>query len=287
MLRKRRIRPREVLNRIRSGISEAELRAKYRLSSKGIERLFNLLVANGTVGQSELFDKYPWYERKLTHVEQRWDLRVSLKGKVHIYDILKSSTGTLRDISEKGFRAAGIECNVGESRSLLLDFQPLIKADPVLVVATCKWKQRRGQTKKYITAGFEISDISENDSEVLRSLIESLRCCTPQNASDLECVTPRKPQLDGWQGGEEVARKRIVKAREIMKDIHSGLTDTLLMNKYELTRPQLDRIMRKLKDADLITDMQLYERTSLSFEDKNGTSEDGTNTTGNRSHNKH
>ena len=175
MLRKRRIRPREVLNEIRSGISEAELRAKYRLSSKGIERLFNLLVANGTVNQSELFDKYPWYERKLSHVEQRWDCRVSLKGKVYIYDILRSSTGTLRDISENGFRAAGIECNVGESKSLLLDLQPLIKADPVLVVARCRWRELRGQTKKYITAGFEILDISESDAKVFRSLIESLR----------------------------------------------------------------------------------------------------------------
>ena len=174
MLRKRRIRQREALNEIRSGISEAELRAKYRLSSRGIERLFNLLVASGTVDQSELFEKYPWYERKVSHVEQRWGPRVSLKGKVYVYDILRSSTGALRDISEKGFRAAGIECDIGESKSLLLDFQPLIKADLVLVVARCKWKETRGHTQKYITAGFEIVDISENDSKVLGSVIESL-----------------------------------------------------------------------------------------------------------------
>ena len=82
MIRKRKIRPREVLNEIRSGISEAELRTKYRLSAKGVERLFNLLVANGTVGQSELLERYPRYERKLAHVEQRWEPRVSLNGKV-------------------------------------------------------------------------------------------------------------------------------------------------------------------------------------------------------------
>ena len=43
-----------------------------------------------------------------------------------------SSTGTLRYISEKGFRAAGINCNVGESKSLLIDLQPLIKAEDLL-----------------------------------------------------------------------------------------------------------------------------------------------------------
>jgi hypothetical protein len=82
MLRKRRIRAREVLDEIRSGISEAELRSKYRLSSKGIERLFNLLVDNGTVDQTELLEKYPRYERKVNHVELPWDPRMSLKGKV-------------------------------------------------------------------------------------------------------------------------------------------------------------------------------------------------------------
>lgn len=221
MLRKRRIRPREVLNEIRSGISEAELRAKYRLSSKGIERLFNLLVTNGTVGQSELFDKCPWYERKLTHVERRWEPRVSLKGKVYIHDLVRSSAGVLRDISEKGFRAAGIECAVGESKSLLLDFQPLIEADPVLVVATCRWAETRGHSPKYITAGFEILDISENDSKVLRSVIESLRARPPKTGRDPACVNSQELQQQGGQDDEEVTRELIVKASEIAKDVHS------------------------------------------------------------------
>jgi hypothetical protein len=180
MLRKRRIRPREVLNEIRNGIGEAELKAKYRLSSKGIERLFNLLVTSGTIDQSELVEKCPWYGQKISNVERRWEPRVSLKGKIYVYDVLRSSSGALRDISEKGFRAAGIDCEVGESKSLLLDFQPLIEADPILVVARCQWKETRGHTQKYITAGFEILDISEADSKVLRSLIESLRACAPK-----------------------------------------------------------------------------------------------------------
>ena len=184
MIRKRKIRPREVLDEIRSGVSEAELRTKYRLSAKGVERLFNLLVANGTIDQSELFEKYPFYKRKLSHVEQRWEPRVGLNGKVNIYDVLRSSTGTLRDISEKGFRTAGIECNVGESKSLLIDLQPLIKSDPVLVVAKCRWAETRGLSRKYVTAGFEIIEISDSDSKVIRSLIESLRDCAPKTTKD-------------------------------------------------------------------------------------------------------
>ncbi len=174
MLSKRTIRQRELLNEIHSGMSDAELRSKYRLSAKGIETLFNLLVAGGAIDQSELFGKYPWYERKVTHVDQRSEPRVGLKGTVYIYDVLRSSTGTLRDVSEKGFRVAGIECGIGETKGWLLDFEPLIKADPMLVVARCRWRETRGHSRKYITAGFEILDISENDSKVLRSLIKSL-----------------------------------------------------------------------------------------------------------------
>ncbi len=174
MLHKKKISQRELLNEIRSGISDAELKSKYRLSSKRVERLFNFLVAKGTIDQSELFVKYPWYERKVTYVDQRWEPRVNLKGKVYIYDVLRSSAGTLRDISEKGFRAAGIECKVGESKGWLLDFEPLVKANPMLVVAGCRWREARGHSRKYITAGFEILDISDHDSKVLRSLIKSL-----------------------------------------------------------------------------------------------------------------
>ena len=186
------------------------------------------------------------YERKATHVEQRWEPRVSLKGKVYIYDVLRSSTGTLRDISGKGFRAAGIKCNVGESKSLLIDFQPFIKADPVLVVARCRWAETRGHSRKYITAGFEILEISDSDSEVLRSLIESLRGRPPKTARDPERVTCQELPLQGRADDGEVTRKRTVKTRDIAEDIRSGTNDTLLMKKYELTRTQLDCILMRL-----------------------------------------
>ncbi len=228
MIRKRKIRPREVLDEIRSGISEAELRTKYRLSAKGVERLFNLLVANGTIDQSELFQKYPFYERKLSHVERRWEPRVSLNGKVYVYDVLRSSTGTLRDISEKGFRAAGIDCNVGESKSLLIDLQPFIKSDPVLVVAKCRWAETRGHSRKYITAGFEISEISDSDSKLLRSLIASLRGRPPKNAKDPESVTCQELPLQGEHHDGEVTRERTVKTGDIAEDIASGTNDTLI-----------------------------------------------------------
>ncbi len=57
---------------------------------------------------------------------------------------------------------------------------------------------------------------------------------------------------------------RKVKANDVARDVQGGMGDTLLMDKYHLNPKQLESVLRKLVDADLITHMQLYERTSLS-----------------------
>jgi hypothetical protein len=57
---------------------------------------------------------------------------------------------------------------------------------------------------------------------------------------------------------------RKIKAKAIAADVHAGMGDSVLMEKYDLPSKQLEGVLRKLVAADLITHMQLYERTSLS-----------------------
>jgi hypothetical protein len=57
---------------------------------------------------------------------------------------------------------------------------------------------------------------------------------------------------------------RTIKAKELVKDIRSGMTDFDLMEKYKLDPPSLDRLLRHLVDADLVTQGQLEERSQLS-----------------------
>ena len=61
-----------------------------------------------------------------------------------------------------------------------------------------------------------------------------------------------------------IFQNEFLKAMDMAKDVHSGMGDTLLMLKYSLNPKQLEGVLRKLLEADLITHMQLYERTSLS-----------------------
>ncbi len=57
--------------------------------------------------------------------------------------------------------------------------------------------------------------------------------------------------------------KRTINGTAIAADVVAGMGDAWLMETYRLTANQLEQILRKLPDANLITDMQLYERTTL------------------------
>lgn len=58
--------------------------------------------------------------------------------------------------------------------------------------------------------------------------------------------------------------RRSISAKDLLKDIRSGLDDGQLMEKYQLSPVQLENIFGKLVDADFITVVELHERARLS-----------------------
>lgn len=61
-----------------------------------------------------------------------------------------------------------------------------------------------------------------------------------------------------------MVQKRTLKARELVKDMRSGLDDWALMRKYQLSERELQQVFQKLIDADFITSLELWERSRLS-----------------------
>jgi hypothetical protein len=61
-----------------------------------------------------------------------------------------------------------------------------------------------------------------------------------------------------------MSAKRTIKSKELLIDLNSGMTDFDLMKKYQVDPPTLDRLLRHLIDANLITQGQLEQRTELS-----------------------
>ena len=61
--------------------------------------------------------------------------------------------------------------------------------------------------------------------------------------------------------------KRNLSAQSIVQDIRAGLTDLQLEEKYRIKPDAMPFLMRRLVDAGLMTDLEMYERKSLSESD--------------------
>lgn len=168
---KRKIHARQVVEDVRGGITEQQFQEKYKLARDKVEKLFKRLVATKAITGSELAEKYPTYKEAVAGIADRKDLRADLPVQFIVYDITTSSLGLVRDISENGLRVAGINCRAGDERTFQLPVDTFINADPLLVVAKCKWVKNRGKTKRYVTAGFEIIGLSPHDAAALRNFI--------------------------------------------------------------------------------------------------------------------
>lgn len=202
MRRKRKISATQVVRDIRSGITQEELQEKYKIALHRVEKLFKRLVAANVVTESELAERYPSYKEAVAGINQSRNRRILLPFELMVYDITTSSIGLIRDISETGLRVAGINCNVGGERTFQLPVDIFIKADPLLIVAKCQWVKVRGKTTKYTTAGFKITDISDDDRMVLKTFVESLSIVKSGylHNDDMEkkrVVAPIAPSQDG------------------------------------------------------------------------------------------
>jgi hypothetical protein len=167
------IRGKEVLSDIRSGMTESQLRTKYSLSSRGLIRLFDRLVDKQLIETSELFQRYPSYRKAVDHLGQRKAPRARLTVPMLIYDIDSSAIGVVRDLSMTGLRVAGLKTKVGDRKTFQIPVDMFINNDPLLVIVECCWVKSR-EDKKYQLAGFKILNLSERDASVLKTFIEFL-----------------------------------------------------------------------------------------------------------------
>ncbi len=170
----RRINGRDILNDLRLGMVDSELQVKYKLSGKALLAVYKQLVACKAISHSELYNISSSYRDRADRITRRRHPRANLAVRVPIYDMGSGAIGLLRDISEKGMRVAGIESSVGQSRTFQIPIDMFMQAEPLLIIAECKWVEMKGRHRKYPVAGFEIMDLSETDSLVLRNFIKFL-----------------------------------------------------------------------------------------------------------------
>ena len=168
---KKTINAKEILQDIKAGMKNRALMEKYRLSEKGLQSVVKKLVTLKAISHSELYERSKSSRERIDHIRKRKSPRAKLTIRVPIYEFESGDKGILRDISEKGMRVAGIEARVGQAKTFQIPVDMYVESDPLLVLAECKWVELRQGGKEYFVAGFEITDVTESDSEKLQNFI--------------------------------------------------------------------------------------------------------------------
>jgi uncharacterized protein (DUF433 family) len=165
---------RDIVKDIRSGMTDSELMKKYDLSSEGLRFALQTLTDTEVIALEELYaTSSSAYDT--VFVENMRELpRHHLSMAVTIYEATRPEVkGTLRDITEKGVGITGIPARVGEVKILVIPAETFTEADKIVFEAKCAWAQTEGTDDQYF-AGFQITSISEECLEDLRSLIRSV-----------------------------------------------------------------------------------------------------------------
>lgn len=171
---KRRISAHTLVDDIRAGTIGPQLMEKYKLSPRGLQRVFRKLVDAGWLTREECAGVAPDEETSITLQKIRQTTRRLPVLSVTLYDKRRPGiTGVLRDISERGIGVAGMDTRVDEARTLVIVPSESLPLAPFSVHCRCRWF-REGHGTSPCNAGFEIMHAELTSLEALRELIEEV-----------------------------------------------------------------------------------------------------------------
>src|SRR5271157_393721 len=169
---KRRIDTKELVTDIRSNLSDVELMEKYKLSSRGLQRVFSKLADSGAVMADDLSGRSISYDDSVTLKNVRGSIRALPILSIGIHERnIPHIMGRIRDLSEEGVGVRGLVAGVGELKSLVVVPDEFLEIDPFSFEAKCRWF-RMGDSGKICNAGFEITDIEEGSLIQLQELLQ-------------------------------------------------------------------------------------------------------------------
>jgi hypothetical protein len=159
-----------VLADIRAGMSASELMQKHQLSQKMLREVSKkLLEAEGT--RSAVEETETLIAERTDLISTREFVRHELDFDLPIYESTRPEIhGVVRDVSEAGISMAGIEADVGDTKTLVVLGDELGEFSSFEFQGTCRWCYDDSDEGTSL-AGFAIDKISEHDSQELRKLI--------------------------------------------------------------------------------------------------------------------
>lgn len=174
MKEKREVRAKEVIEDLNAGMQNAELCKKYRLSERGLVKVLKKLVSAKLVSKDDIAPRI----HDIQKPSEAQDIRKAPRC-YPVFGILIHELDDLavdyyiQDVSEKGFRIAGMPAKVGEVRTFLIQADEFVDVFPFSFEARCRWVKADSNMDEY-TAGFEISKISEQGANELKQIIRHM-----------------------------------------------------------------------------------------------------------------
>jgi uncharacterized protein (DUF433 family) len=170
--RRRRIGTKEIVSDIRSGLTDLDLMEKYKLSSRGLQRVFTKLVDAGALLEGDIAERDSSYRDSVTLKKMRGSIRSLpiLSAGVHYRDN-PNVHGKIRDLSEDGVGVLGLTATVGEVTTLVFMPDDVFEIAEFSVQAKCRWF-KPGQAGAMSNAGFEITHISNKSFTELQKLLQ-------------------------------------------------------------------------------------------------------------------
>lgn len=170
----RQIKTTDIVNDIRSGMTDVELMERYSVSSEGLQKAFRILVEAGSLEQKELYGRSPAQDDTVFIECLRELPRHYLAIAVTIHELTRPEVkGYVLDITEKGLGIAGIPARVGEMKTFVIPAEKFIESESIVFEAKCIWVQTK-ESEAQDVAGFQITSISEKSFEDLGLLFRSV-----------------------------------------------------------------------------------------------------------------
>lgn len=171
---KRRIVIRDFIKDVLAGKSEFDLMHTYELDAWGLSNALEKMVEIRAITLEQLLERLPSFQFSTQGSDRRQLPRqyVLFSFPVYVANDL-GIEGFVNDITERGLQAAGIRCQVGEAKSLLIRADEFADIYPFVFDATCRWINEEDPYGEFV-AGFEITDISAGGLFELRKLITML-----------------------------------------------------------------------------------------------------------------
>jgi hypothetical protein len=176
----------QIVDDIRSGLSDEEIIDKHGFPSKAYKKILKVLVLRGAIPHEDLYRDSAMYRDIVDIFASRRTRRIPVPLGVRVFEDKTHQKGFLRDISEIGLRVAGINAKLGEIMHLRMPLEEFSWDRPIEFQAVCRWGKIKGKKRKYIVSGFEIVEISSeiktkymNFIELLESELESKNLSEP------------------------------------------------------------------------------------------------------------